>query len=85
MADVTMQAAAEKQVAQAQAIIEQIQGKMRKVVDEFSQSDISREQPFANHANGTRQEANIAGNEPTPSENVSLKETYERIAGDIPA
>ena len=33
-----------KQLAQAQEIIDTVQGKMRKVVDEFAQGDISREQ-----------------------------------------
>src|SRR5258708_16218321 len=35
---------AQQQVTQAQTLIEQIQGKMHKVVNEFSQGDISREQ-----------------------------------------
>jgi RNA polymerase sigma-70 factor (ECF subfamily) len=47
-------------------------------------SPVAREEPLANYADNSNREPNFFGTEPTPSENVSFKESFERISNDIP-
>jgi RNA polymerase sigma-70 factor (ECF subfamily) len=46
--------------------------------------DIHREVPFAVHAVGSERHPQLAGNDPTPSEAVSLQETWDNLQRKMP-